>query len=244
MLYMANYTNQGGRPYNEDSYGVFTKGNGLCAAVADGLGGYGGGDIASRTAVNMIGDFYMEASDLSGKRIRDWFSQINRQVYDMQTGECKMKTTLAVFFASSTQCRWAHVGDTRVYHFLNNDLKDMTLDHSVPQMAVFSGEITQAEIRQHKNRNKLLRAIGYQTEIEADVSTVIDITRGNHSFLLCTDGFWEYVEEDEMADTLAQSSNPVEWINKMTVILQSRVTGKNDNNTNRYFINNTHASWA
>ena len=152
MLYMANYTNQGGRPYNEDSYGVFTKGNGLCAAVADGLGGYGGGDIASRTAVNMIGDFYMEASDLSGKRIRDWFSQINRQVYDMQTGECKMKTTLAVLFASSTQCRWAHVGDTRVYHFLNNDLKDMTLDHSVPQMAVFSGEITQAEIRQHKNR--------------------------------------------------------------------------------------------
>ena len=122
------------------------------------------------------------ASDLSGKRIRDWFSQINRQVYDMQTGECKMKTTLAVLFASSTQCRWAHVGDTRVYHFLNNDLKDMTLDHSVPQMAVFSGEITQAEIRQHKNRNKLLRAIGYQTEIEADVSTVIDITRGNHSF--------------------------------------------------------------
>lgn len=231
MLYMANYTNQGGRPYNEDSYGVFTKGSGLCAVVADGLGSYGGGDVASGTAVTMMGDFYMEAQDLSGKRIRDWFAQINRQVYQMHTNECRMKTTLAVLFASSTQCRWAHVGDTRVYHFLDNDLKDMTLDHSVPQMAVFSGEITQADIRRHKDRNKLLRAMGYQTEVEADVSAPIDIAQGNHSFLLCTDGFWEYVEEEEMAGTLAQSSNPVEWLNRMTAILQSRVTGKNDNNT-------------
>lgn len=123
------------------------------------------------------------------------------------------------------------MGDTRIYHFLDNELKVMTLDHSVPQKAVLSGEITQADIRHHKDRNKLLRAMGYQEEVEADVSAPIDITQGNHSFLLCTDGFWEYVEEGEMADTLAISVNPVEWLNRMTAILQSRVTGKNDNNT-------------
>lgn len=234
MIYMAKYTNQGGRAANEDSCEVFAKGNGqLCAVVADGLGSYGGGDTASMAAVEMIGNFYMSmpSVDVSAGQIEEWFAQINKLVYHMHTNECSMKTTLAVLFANGAQCRWAHVGDTRVYHFVNGRLCDMTLDHSVPQMAVLAGEITQSEIRRHKDRNKLLRAMGYQMEVQVDISEPADITQENHEFLLCTDGFWEYVEESDMMSTLSQSKNPVEWLNRMTDILQSRVTGRNDNNT-------------
>jgi serine/threonine protein phosphatase PrpC len=101
----------------------------------------------------------------------------------------------------------------------------------VPQQAVISGEITQSDIRHHKDRNKLLRAIGQKGPVKADVSAVQDISQSNHAFLLCTDGFWEYVEESDMERTLAQSANPIEWVNKMSELLQQRVNGKNDNNT-------------
>lgn len=235
MIYAAEHTNQGGRSVNEDSYGIFAKGNGLCAVVADGLGSYGGGDKASRLAVNMTRDYYMAADILSAEGIHRCFFQINREIYRMQTPECKMKTTLAMLFVNSKQCMWAHVGDTRVYHFVDNRLKDITLDHSVPQRAVLAGEISPAEIRYHKDRNKLLRAMGYQEEVSPDISMPENMERGNHAFLLCTDGFWEYVEESDMVATLAQSQNPVEWMRKMTSILQARVQvrspGRNDNNT-------------
>jgi serine/threonine protein phosphatase PrpC len=107
----------------------------------------------------------------------------------------------------------------------------MTIDHSVPQQAVLAGEITQAEIRHHKDRNKLIRALGQKGDVKADISEFEDVSEGNHAFLLCTDGFWEYVEENDMMQTLAESPNPVIWINKMTELLQQRVNGKNDNNT-------------
>ncbi len=232
MIFIAKYTDQGGRKTNEDSCDIFTKGNELCAVVADGLGSYGGGDAASMCAVKEIEKAYrQEAGEWSSERIYRCLSQINTAVYQMQTPTCKMKTTIAVLFVSSTQCRWAHVGDTRIYHFVNNILKDMTLDHSVPQMAVLSGEITQAQIRYHKDRNKLLRALGYQTAIQIDISEPVSIEQDNHAFLLCSDGFWEYVEENEMVATLSEADNPVVWLNKMTVILRSRVPKNHDNNT-------------
>lgn len=231
MLYMAKYTDQGGRRSNEDSYGIFAKGNELCAIVADGLGSYGGGEIASKMAVDMLRDYYMSAHQISQNGIENCFTQINQAIYGMQTEQCKMKTTVAVLFASGSQCVWAHVGDTRIYHFVDNRLKDMTLDHSLPQMAVFKGEITQSEIRHHKDRNKLLRAMGYRNPVQVDVSPVGDVSTGDHAFLLCTDGFWEYVEEKDMIETLERAQNPVQWVKDMTNILQSRVDGKNDNNT-------------
>jgi serine/threonine protein phosphatase PrpC len=231
MILMSKYTNQGGRRENEDSYGVFTKGKNLCAVVADGLGSYGGGKQASSKAVEVVEKYFMNVPAISTDIIMSCVAQINSDVCAMQTSECRMKTTLAVLFVCDSKCIWAHVGDTRIYHFVDNQLREVTLDHSVPQQAVISGEITQSDIRHHKDRNKLLRAIGQKGPVKADVSAVQDISQSNHAFLLCTDGFWEYVEESDMERTLAQSANPIEWVNKMSELLQQRVNGKNDNNT-------------
>lgn len=231
MVFMSKYTDQGGRRENEDSLGVFVKGNTICAAVADGLGSYGGGRTASDRAIELVEEYYREADEISPDVIFESISKVNRQVYSMQTDECRMMTTLAALYLDGTGCIWAHVGDTRIYHFIDNKLDNITRDHSVPQQAVEAGLIKQEDIRHHKDRNKLLRALGQKADVNVDISDYQDVTSGNHAFLLCTDGFWEYVEESEMEETLKDSQNPVEWMKKMRELLQQRVDGKNDNNT-------------
>ena len=232
MILTAKYTDQGGRELNEDSHGIFVKNGCICAVVADGVGGHGGGDKASGLAVRGINKLYQNSQeDLPKEEVSEWVQQINQAVCQMQTKECCMKTTLCTFFTDNWSCFWAHVGDSRIYYFKENKLFSMTTDHSVSQMAALSGEITQDEIRHHEDRNKLIRSIGNQCEIKVDISEWTDVSMGSHAFLLCTDGFWEYVLEEEMEETLRNSRNPVQWIERMSNILRKRVPENNDNNT-------------
>lgn len=232
MILTAKYTNQGGRELNEDSHGIFVKNGCICAVVADGVGGHGGGDKASGLAVRGTYKLYQQSQeDLPIAEIDSWVQQINEAICRMQTDECHMRTTLCMVFTDNWSSFWAHVGDSRVYYFREDKLLQMTTDHSVSQMAVFSGEITQDQIRHHVDRNKLIRSIGNQREIKVDISEITDVSEGKHAFLLCTDGFWEYVLEEEMEATLQNSKNPVQWLEKMTGILQERVPENNDNNT-------------
>ena len=232
MILTAKYTDIGGRGINEDSAGIYVKEGCVCAVVADGVGGHGGGDKASRYAAAMINSHYKNSdTPFPKQQVQGWFQQINDDVCSHQTKECKMRTTLSVLFADNQKCFWAYVGDSRIYHFADKRLAGMTVDHSVSQMAVFSGEITQAQVRHHADRNKLIRSIGNDSAVKVDVSDYFDVGMGEHAFLLCTDGFWEYVLEDEMEQALRDSDNPVKWLDKMSAIIKSRVPENNDNNT-------------
>jgi serine/threonine protein phosphatase PrpC len=97
-------------------------------------------------------------------------------------------------------------------------------------MAVFMGEITTHEIRFHEDRNKVLRALGGENA-KAEVSEEVEVAEGRDAFLLCTDGFWEYVYEPEMEDLLQKAKDPQDWLKQMEKILLSRVSGENDNYT-------------
>lgn len=233
MLYAAKYTNQGGRTVNEDCCEIFCKNNIVCATVADGLGSYGGGEIASSIAVKSVGEYIQQESISEPVDLNTCMQAINEEVVKAQTNLCKMKTTLTVLVVNTEdkKCFWAHVGDSRIYHFINGKMDSVTVDHSVSRMAVFAGEITFEQIRHHGDRSKLLRALGNDDEANVELSDVCDLSVDNHAFLLCSDGFWEYVYEAEMEETLQNSENPVQWIDQMALILQSRVDGKNDNNT-------------
>lgn len=125
---------------------------------------------------------------------------------------------------------WAHIGDSRLYHFLDGELIEQTFDHSVSQMAVLRGEISQEEIRGHVDRNRLLRAIGREDTIKIDCSDIVDMEGEDHAFLLCTDGFWEYVTEDEMEKDLRKSRSPGEWLDRMLKRLDKRTRKKNNDN--------------
>lgn len=227
------YSDPGRREVNEDDcLLVYERGRGLCAALADGLGGHGGGAEASRIAMDVINDSFMSESIDSPEEFNIWFQRVNQEVLNAQVGDTKMKTTLVVLLIRDKTALWAHIGDSRLYHFVNGSLLEQTFDHSVSQMAVLRGEISQQEIRGHVDRSRLLRAIGREDTIKIDVSKLTPLEGATHAFLLCTDGFWEYVTEEEMEEDLSRSENCTEWIDRMVKRLKKRVRGKdNDNNT-------------
>jgi len=221
--------NQGGRDYNEDSVRCFEK-NGVCAvAVADGLGGHGGGQIASSKAADCIVNAFAQNPRLDSEHLRSLFERANAEVIAAQTATQKMKSTGVALFANGDSVMWAHVGDSRLYYFKDGALTAYTLDHSVSQMCVSTGEITRDQIRHHADRNRVLRAFGGDDIIKAEVSPVLALGDGSHAFLLCTDGFWEYVFENEMEAQLAKSKTPREWVESMNKLLAARVPNDNDN---------------
>jgi serine/threonine protein phosphatase PrpC len=122
------------------------------------------------------------------------------------------------------------VGDSRVYHFYNGKLVFQTRDHSASQLAVMMGEIKPEEIRFHEARSHVLKAIGQANPLKPEISEE-KLLRGNHAFLLCTDGFWEYVTEQEMVKALSESADPSGWLQAMRKIAADRMEPGNDNNT-------------
>ena len=229
MLCTASYTDIGGRAENEDSTRQLRLGEEqLCLVVADGLGGHGGGAQASAAAVDTICREW--EGDADPEDLKDLIRKGHEAVSAIQTPQCAMKSTVVVLEINGSRAAWAHVGDSRLYHFADGKLIFQTKDHSASQIAVYMGEITVDQIRFHEDRNRVLRALG-QDETPSVEANETELAPGRHAFLLCSDGFWEYVLESEMAADLAAAADPLDWLVRMRSRLMARVPGDNDNNT-------------
>lgn len=229
LLLYVSYTDKGGRPYNEDRAGFKqTDGSHLCAVLADGLGGHGGGQIASAETVRLILEGYHGSATTAF--LCDLVQEAHRKVLSLQTAACKMKTTAVVLAVEPKRAQWAYVGDSRLYHFVDGKLKFQTRDHSASQVAVLMGQIRQEEIRFHEDRSRLYRALGQENGVGADTGE-IELFGGSHAFLLCSDGFWEYVYEEEMEQELRGASSPEDWLERMREIHDGRACKECDNHT-------------
>lgn len=226
------YSDVGGRSENEDAATILEEpGKGLLAVIADGLGGHGGGAKASQTAMRNVLELFSAETVKEPADLSPWFERANQEVAAMQTPDCKMKTTMVLLHIKDGAAMWAHVGDSRLYHFVNGKLTDQTVDHSVSQMAVFRGEITADQIRGHEDRNRLTSALGGSGKIRPELSEKVALSGAEHSFLLCTDGFWEYVYEEEMTQALQDASSARDWMEKMGQCLVSHAKPGHDNNS-------------
>ena len=229
MIRIATYSDVGGRPGNEDTVRHRERGEDrLCLVVADGLGGHGGGEQASAAAAEVICGGWSGGSD--PEELKRLILEANEKVLSLQTSRCAMKTTVTALALEPGRAAWAHVGDSRIYHFHSGGLVFQTRDHSAAQIGVMLGEITPDQIRFHEDRSRVLRALGQDGELKVDLRGE-ELSPGKHAFLLCSDGFWEYVLEQEMVDDLAAAAGPEDWLNKMRARLAGRVNGDNDNNT-------------
>ena len=228
MIATASYTDTGGRPHNEDTVRLAWQKGGLCLVVADGLGGHGGGGLASAAAAEVIcGGWDGQVSEEALARL---IQQAHQRVLSLQTRACAMKTTVTALEADGRQAAWAHAGDSRIYHFVNGTLVFQSRDHSASQIAVMLGTITPDQIRFHVDRSRVYRALGQDGELKVQ-SHGEALAPGHHAFLLCSDGFWEYVYEEEMAEDLAAAASPEDWLARMRARLAARVPDNNDNNT-------------
>lgn len=224
------YTDVGGRGVNEDSIAFLPIEDGFCALVADGLGGQGNGDTASQTASACVVNAFREAPSSAPQDVCQYFTAANDAVCAINGGRPNTMTTMVGLFCTPQGVTCAHVGDSRMYHFFNGQIVERTIDHSVPQIAVALGEITEDEIRFHPDRNRILRAIGSSPELKTEVRE-INMQPGFHAFLLCSDGFWEYVLESEMEVDLAKSATAEEWLAKCRARRDARAPSDADNNS-------------
>lgn len=223
----AFYSDAGGRANNEDFYLAKQIGEARLFVVADGLGGHEAGEQASKTAVEAIKGYLLENSD---KDIVKAIEYANCAVLSRcREMNLEMKTTVAVAFIEKEYTTIAHVGDTRVYAFNKCATVFRTKDHSASQLAVSVGEISEAEIRGHEDRNVLLRALGASEKIKVDAVKLDN--RSFDSLLLCSDGFWEYVLDEEMVQMQSGVKMADGWLYKMRRAQLGRAPGNCDNNT-------------
>lgn len=228
---IATLSDIGGRSNNDDTVAVRQKEDSAWVFVGDGLGGYAGGQMASEAAAKAVMDASHRGSLLIEARLAQTAAAANEAVCQVQREKKgNMKTTLVFLTIEDGRAKWMHVGDSRLYHFRNGLLVDQTIDHSVSQMAVLMGEITPREIRFHEDRNRVLRALGSETA-RPEISPTVMLTGGEDAFLLCTDGFWEYIYEEEMESMLQKAQSPQQWLEEMKALLVTRTPEDNDNFT-------------
>lgn len=204
------------RTVNEDSAAVFTLTNGvLLAVIADGMGGHRGGGYASTTAIRVIGESFMELDGQNFTKEEQWVEwlreavlHVNRLLYNEATVDEELKgmgTTLEVALIRGDSCLISHTGDSRVYSVSKEEICQITRDHSYVNVLLESGEITEEEAVTHPKRNWIMRAIGSERSIEADLYS-LKLSVDNY-LLLCTDGLSNKVSEEQLKEIISSTTN-------------------------------------
>jgi serine/threonine protein phosphatase PrpC len=222
----------GSRKENQDALDYLLLEDLGCWVLADGLGGHSGGAKAAEAVVKTIVESFRQAPGCSPDRVRDYFAQAQAAVRALQRTEprwSEMASTAVVLASDFASVCWGHVGDSRLYWFRGGHLEYQTLDHSVPQALCSAGDIGAAQIRFHEDRNRLLRSLGRNDTVQAAVHQPPVSLDSGDAFLLCTDGFWEYVTEDEMQFDLKSSSTPQIWLRQMESRIEKAASGEHDN---------------
>lgn len=201
------------REQNQDAYAVGElPGDVYWAVVCDGMGGASGGNVASKTAVEITSDIITKCynSGMSANSIKNLMSSAiegsNIKIFDMSKQDDSltgMGTTLVAVIVSDNIVYISHAGDSRAYLYSGKVLSQLTKDHSIVQAMVENGDITQEEAKSHPQKNVITRALGVEESIDFDyLEQVID---KDDVLLLCTDGLTNYVDTDEMLEILDNS---------------------------------------
>ena len=231
---LYTYSNTGSREHNEDSFDAFIEKGRCVAVVCDGLGGHNCGEIASQAAVKNISLPLAQLTKITDSNIQAILKMVNDGIIKLQGSDTRLKgmrTTAVGCVIDKNILTYFNSGDSRFYYFSGGSITQMSKDHSVSQMSVTMGELSFDAIRGDADRNKLLKVLGEETD--GDCGTVYPpiVCKSGDAFLLCSDGFWENVIEEEMEIDLSKSSTAKEWIDYMLVRLLVRYTGNNDNFT-------------
>lgn len=228
-FYSSNVSNRGGRQVNEDTVGDLEFNGRGCWVLADGLGGHGGGALASRIAVDTVLASFRANPEPHPDAVTAHIRAANHAVLQQQpvTGHTQMRTTIVVLVADERTACWGHVGDSRGYLVEAGRVILQTRDHSVPGALAAAGKIGFDEIRFHEDRSRLLRSLGSDEDLEVPTQTRT-LCQGD-TFLLCSDGFWEYVPEVALELDFAKSAGPAQWLDYLASRVLRTAQGDHDN---------------
>ena len=174
-------------------------------AVADGMGGHRGGNVASELALQVLSPISNEPWD----RLADQVKEANRAILERAKGDRSlsgMGTTLTAAFTDGEVIHLAHVGDSRAYLFRDGELHQLTEDHTLVHRMAMEGKITQAEEETHPQRSILIRALGVEEPVDVDEVPVP--AQPGDRLLLCSDGLHSMVPEEDIKRTLESVPDP------------------------------------
>lgn len=233
-LKISVLSKSGGRSINEDAYGCWSSHSRCFCVLSDGAGGHNGGEVASRLAVQYVLDWFRQAPACNGEGIAGALESANAAIVAAQRNAphlAEMRATVAVLALDSERATatWGHVGDTRLYCFRQQRIILQTRDHSVLQSMIDAGYMKAQDLRTAPQRNMLLAALGdsktFTPSIEARGFAIAD----GDVFLLCTDGFWEYIDELQMERTLSAAESPEAWLRQLESQVAAHFSEGQDN---------------
>jgi len=209
------------RETNQDYVGVFkNKKDFTLAILADGMGGHQAGDVASKTAVNEIGEKWEKSKVSNSEKATKWLiktiQEENTAIY--QAGQATpefagMGTTIEAVAIFSQDFAVAHVGDSRIYTMIEQNLSQLTEDHSLVNELVKNGEISEEMAANHPQKNIVTQCVGMPGSIEVDASS--HLINNKENLLLCSDGLTNMVSEEEITRLILSSSGAEEATEKM-----------------------------
>ncbi|MBR0161003.1 MAG: serine/threonine-protein phosphatase [Oscillospiraceae bacterium] len=223
------YTSQGGREENQDCVGRELNENAGLFVVADGLGGHQKGRLASKTVVNSLRKAWKEEPFCDADGILSRIADANQAVLRLQEEQnCNAKSTVVALAIDGERAVWAHTGDSRLYSFGFWAVHPLTEDHSVAYKKYKAGEIRKDEIAKDEDQSSLLRALGNENRWNPDIGKADNLKKGT-GFLLCSDGFWEYIREEEMLKDFRKAHDSEDWAARMMDRAEPRFGKGNDN---------------
>ena len=204
------------RSNNEDSVAV-DEATAL-VVLADGMGGYNAGEVASGMATTVIVTEMRQIltnakpyqvdeknnQEIAARLVREQVLKANTSIYQAAQSQSQyagMGTTLVVALWHDNQITVAHVGDSRLYRLRNDTLEQITRDHSLLQEQIDSGMITKEQARHAPNKNLVTRAVGIDPEVDAEVHSYA--VQPGDIYLLCSDGLPDMVVDEDIENTLA-----------------------------------------
>jgi len=229
------------RSNNEDKIGEDQE-IGL-VVLADGMGGYKSGEVASEVAVNTIlEDLRAQIPNLSPGEIdeqtgytkeslaaRNSVVKANEAIFSMSSNDVQhrgMGTTLVMGIFYDNQITIAHVGDSRMYRFRNGKLQQITVDHTLLQELVDRGFYTQEEANTSLNKNLVTRALGIEGSIAVDIKE--DIAMPGDIYLLCSDGLTDMVDDQEINATVIAFRDNLDQLADKLVALANNHGGRDN----------------
>lgn len=225
----------GGRRRNEDACGYWSSAQGCCWVVSDGAGGHGSGDVASRMVVSTVLERFAATPRVDAEFAVALLETAHQTVMAAKQakGADDMHATcvLLLIDPQGERAVWAHAGDSRLYLFRDGRLAYQTRDHSLVQSMIDAGYGTTDMIRSHPQRSLLTSAIGNAGELELSVSGDPLPLRLDDVFLLCSDGWWEYVEEAQMQALLHDADTMQGWLERSAAQIEAQAGKDNDNYT-------------
>ena len=221
------------RDHNEDNVIILNnENNEYILAVADGMGGHKAGEVASAIVINHLTEEFYRLDTIGTKEnaiewLRNIVTEMNNKIFDYtkENPDSKgMGTTFVCAIITNDYLLYGNIGDSSGYVIKNKKMHKVTKDHTLVNLLVSTGELTEEEAKYHPRKNVLMRALGANNPIDIDI---FDVDINVNGILLCSDGLTNMLTQDQIEKVLNTEPTPKEALEKL--IKKANARGGNDN---------------